>query len=546
MLQQSRPSDPPQEEAFIGDPRVATDDPAREHGSPPSSTREAAPAGRVRDRGKMIGLGAMGGLVVLGIGLMIASPRRDASEPLPALAFTTAGSASAGGDTAKEANAAVADAGLPVVRPPPAWRVSSLASDANVEVAEGSFGKRGLVATLTQAGLPRTEIRRLAQAFEGIRRIDRPRESDTFVLAKDKSKGTVAAFEYATSPFDVWQAKVDEAGAEGRIVVKKLDLFVERRRVAHGLVVSADLTKAITGAGLRPEIALAVDDALEGHIEPGSIRSGVRMRIAASEEWVEGAFVRVKVEAIEFVPKTGSPLRVYYYERDPRETPGSARRAPAAGFYDAKGRQPFHGQFRSPLALARVTSRFNPKRLHPVLKTVMPHQGVDFGASTGTPVYASAAGTVIAAHNSGPCGNMVEIDLLPPQGVRRGASQWPEGRAAAARRLRRPDRSRDRAAPSLRGEEERRFHRPARAQDGRRPRPPARGSRSIRPQAWRSRRRHRRRRAAVGGGRPGRERRQGPPRRLRSAKPPRRARRPGTRATTRQAKPPRRARMSDA
>ncbi|OJY26582.1 MAG: hypothetical protein BGO98_06020 [Myxococcales bacterium 68-20] len=410
MLQQSRPSDPPQEEAFIGDPRVATDDPAREHGSPPSSTREAAPAGRVRDRGKMIGLGAMGGLVVLGIGLMIASPRRDASEPLPALAFTTAGSASAGGDTAKEANAAVADAGLPVVRPPPAWRVSSLASDANVEVAEGSFGKRGLVATLTQAGLPRTEIRRLAQAFEGIRRIDRPRESDTFVLAKDKSKGTVAAFEYATSPFDVWQAKVDEAGAEGRIVVKKLDLFVERRRVAHGLVVSADLTKAITGAGLRPEIALAVDDALEGHIEPGSIRSGVRMRIAASEEWVEGAFVRVKVEAIEFVPKTGSPLRVYYYERDPRETPGSARRAPAAGFYDAKGRQPFHGQFRSPLALARVTSRFNPKRLHPVLKTVMPHQGVDFGASTGTPVYASAAGTVIAAHNSGPCGNMVEID----------------------------------------------------------------------------------------------------------------------------------------
>lgn len=353
-----------------------------------------------------MGLGAMGGLVLLGIVLMIASPRRDAGDALPALAFTTAGSASA--DAAGEGS--VADAGAPPARPPPVWRASSLASDANVVVTEGSFGKRGLVATLTQAGLARPEIRRLAQSFQGVRRIDRPRENDTFVLAKDKGKGTVVAFEYASSPFDVWQAKVDESSAEGGLVVEKLDLFVERRRVAHGLVVNADLTTAIASAGLRPEIALAVDDALEGHVEPGSIRSGVRMRIAASEEWVEGAFVQVKVEAIEFVPKSGAPLRVYYYERDPRETPGSPRRAPAAGFYDAKGRQPFHGPFRSPLALARVTSRFNPKRLHPVLKTVRPHQGVDFGASTGTPVYASAAGTVLVAHNSGPCGNMVEID----------------------------------------------------------------------------------------------------------------------------------------
>ncbi len=408
MLQQPRHlPDPPQEETFIGDPR-SEDAPSSERGKPSTPNGGSS----ARDRGKVIALGAMGALVAVGIGLIAASPRRGGS-PAPALALTTADHAAntnADPAAAKEANLTVVDAGSPIVRPPPVWRVSSLKDDANVEVSEGTFGKRGFVATLTEAGLPRSEIKRIAQAFEGVRRVDRPRESDSFFLAKDKSKGTLVAFEYATSPLDVWQGRVDDSSADGRIIVKKLDLFVERRRVAHGLVVSGDLAKAIAAAGMRPEIVDAVDDALEGHVDPGAIRSGVRMRVAATEDWVEGTFVRVKVEAIEFVPKTGSPLRVYFYERDPREVEGSPRRAPAAGFYDAKGKQPYRGQFRSPLPLARVTSRFNPKRLHPVLKVVTPHQGVDFAGATGTPVYASAAGTVTTAGNGGPCGNMVEID----------------------------------------------------------------------------------------------------------------------------------------
>lgn len=406
MLQPSRHSDPPQEEAFIGDPR-AEDAPESERGD------RASPPARGRDRGKVIALGAMGALVAVGIGLIAASPRRGAA-PAPALALTTTDqAANTNADPAKDANQTnltVVDAGSPIVRPPPVWRVSALKDDPNIELSEGTFGKRGFVATLTQAGLARADIKRIAQAFEGVRRVDRPRESDSFVLAKDKSKSALVAFELATSPLDVWQARVDESSAESRLIVKKLDLFVEHRRVAHGLVVTADLAKAIAAAGMRPEIVDAVDDALEGHVDPGAIRSGVRMRIAATEDWVEGTFVRAKVEAIEFVPKTGSPLRVYFYERDPREVEGSARRAPAPGFYDAKGKQPYRGQFRSPLPLARVTSRFNPKRMHPVLKVVMPHHGVDYAGSTGTPVYASGAGAVITAGNGGPCGNMVEID----------------------------------------------------------------------------------------------------------------------------------------
>ena len=39
---------------------------------------------------------------------------------------------------------------------------------------------------------------------------------------------------------------------------------------------------------------------------------------------------------------------------------------------------------REPIKDAAVTSKFNPKRMHPVLKKIMPHNGTDFGAAVGT------------------------------------------------------------------------------------------------------------------------------------------------------------------
>jgi hypothetical protein len=418
MLEQTSSSKPHEEEADLtaitreppeadGAPRDGDDDGQPDGGlvDEASSQPEVTAAQRPeRDRGRVYALGAMGALVAVGIGLIVASPRKSAQ--LPALALTSAELPVNGEAATGEQGSASVPIVSAAARPAPAWRVASLKSDANVLVTEGTFGKNGLVKALTRANVPRPEIRRLVQAFEGVHKIDRPSANDTFVVALDKNENKVVAFEYATSPMDVWQARAE--GPDGALVAKKLDIWVEHKRIAASVVVGDDLGKAIAAAGLRPEIVDAVGDALEVHVEPGKIRAGARMRVVTTEDWVEGSFARVKVEAVEFVPKSGAPLRVYYYERGP-EVDHSPRRAPAPGWYDAKGRQPFRGAFRPPLAFAHVTSRFNPKRMHPVLKVVMPHQGVDYGASTGSPVYASAEGRVVNVGNGGPCGNMVEI-----------------------------------------------------------------------------------------------------------------------------------------
>lgn len=73
-----------------------------------------------------------------------------------------------------------------------------------------------------------------------------------------------------------------------------------------------------------------------------------------------------------------------------------------------------HGQaaggllLRTPVDGARMTSGYG-MRLHPVLGYTRMHQGVDFGAVTGTPVLAAGDGVVVEARYWGGYGNWVRI-----------------------------------------------------------------------------------------------------------------------------------------
>jgi len=87
----------------------------------------------------------------------------------------------------------------------------------------------------------------------------------------------------------------------------------------------------------------------------------------------------------------------------------SAIRHTDGNYYSPKGYSMRKAFLRSPVDFFRISSKYNPNRLHPVLKTSRPHRGVDYAAATGTPIKASGDGKVIWRATKGGYGRTVII-----------------------------------------------------------------------------------------------------------------------------------------
>ncbi|MDR2426549.1 MAG: peptidoglycan DD-metalloendopeptidase family protein [Endomicrobium sp.] len=79
------------------------------------------------------------------------------------------------------------------------------------------------------------------------------------------------------------------------------------------------------------------------------------------------------------------------------------------GYFDENAKSVRSAFLKAPLQFKRISSKFNPNRLHPILKIVRPHLGIDYAAPTGTPVSSIGDGTVTKSQKNGGFGNYVEV-----------------------------------------------------------------------------------------------------------------------------------------
>ncbi len=128
------------------------------------------------------------------------------------------------------------------------------------------------------------------------------------------------------------------------------------------------------------------------------IRSGDGFRVAIERERRPDGSVRARRFLAIELRNRNRVLAAIPYTR-----PGGRRE-----YFDVDG-EALRGVFlRYPVPF-RVTSGFSRRRFHPVLKTSRAHLGIDYGAPHGTPVKATAAGTVVRAGTWGSFGRIVEI-----------------------------------------------------------------------------------------------------------------------------------------
>ncbi|QUL36787.1 M23 family metallopeptidase [Erythrobacter sp. JK5] len=99
--------------------------------------------------------------------------------------------------------------------------------------------------------------------------------------------------------------------------------------------------------------------------------------------------------------ETDSGSKAYYAFTPPDET--------EQRWFDERGQGNERGLMRTPVDGARITSKYG-YRTHPISQRQKKHNGVDFAAPTGTPIYASGDSTVAFAGPRGSAGNFIRLD----------------------------------------------------------------------------------------------------------------------------------------
>lgn len=181
---------------------------------------------------------------------------------------------------------------------------------------------------------------------------------------------------------------------------KKPTTLIEK--TASGVITSS-LSEALDTAGLNVYIAHELADIYAWSIDFFRLQKGDRYKIVYTERYIEDS-IYVGVEDIKsavFV-HNNTPFYAFDYKLDVVEG--------VTDYYDETGKT-LRSQFlKAPVKFSRISSRYNLKRrIKYYGNKVRPHKGTDFAAPIGTPIMATASGTVIESTRRGGNGKYVKI-----------------------------------------------------------------------------------------------------------------------------------------
>ena len=164
----------------------------------------------------------------------------------------------------------------------------------------------------------------------------------------------------------------------------------------------SSLIAAMTATGERVTLAIALAEIFSGEVDfENDLQPGDSFEVLFESSTYQGQFAGYGAIVGARLLNDGREYRAYRWTN-----PATKK----AGYYDEQGRSLKRFFLASPLRFTpRVTSGFSRRRLHPVFHTVRSHLGVDYAASTGTPVVAVADGVVLSAAWAGGGGRQVHI-----------------------------------------------------------------------------------------------------------------------------------------
>jgi murein DD-endopeptidase MepM/ murein hydrolase activator NlpD len=275
----------------------------------------------------------------------------------------------------------------------------ALAAQAEPELVEHELKvKRGdnLSILFDRAKIKPEQLAELMASIEDSRELVRIHPGETIKIKTDPD-GRLMTLHYDLDNFRFLRVnRVNDI-----LEAKQEKYQIETRTAYASGTIESSLFLASQKAGLSQNLTMELAGIFGWDIDFAlDMREGDHFTVIYEEIFKEGKkILDGSILAAEF-SNQGETYRALRYT-DP--TTGDA------SYYTPSGQSLRKAFLRTPVNFSRISSKFTTSRYHPVLHRFRSHKGVDYAASTGTPVRASGDGKIVFRGRKGGYGNVVII-----------------------------------------------------------------------------------------------------------------------------------------
>ena len=311
----------------------------------------------------------------------------------PALVALALSCASAARPT--EPPAALSLALRPTLAPPaPPNAPETAPQTVPVQVQRGE----SLTAAVERAGVPREEAERAVAALAQAMDLSQIRAGLALEAAILKPRAPSAPATLVSLSLQDGPARALSLSRtfDGALKLREMDEKIRDDTVAADGRIEGSLYESALKLGATPTITAQVAKLFAHKLDfQRDIQPGDDFRLVFDRRVTESGKV-VSPGELKYAELHG--VKFYRFERAHGDVE----------YFDETGKNIKGFLLRTPVDGARITSLFGMRR-HPILGYTRAHQGIDFGASTGTPILAAGDGVVAEAGRKGGYGNWLRI-----------------------------------------------------------------------------------------------------------------------------------------
>lgn len=254
-----------------------------------------------------------------------------------------------------------------------------------------------LGAILLNVGFSHSDVHKIVQSADGVFDPRYVKQGEVYHWAYDRENDSLPAhLFYEKSPLVYYHFNL-----RGEPSVERYERETELRIDTAVAVVSSSLYESLRQEKVPVQIIMHLADVYGWVVDFFRIQKGDYVKMTYEVQVVDDTVVvgYGRIPSAVFYHGNRELFAFYYRNED----------TTYQGYFDENGDAMRKAFLKAPLDFFRISSRYNPKRFHPVLKRMKPHLGTDYAAPTGTPIRTTADGVIDRMGYTSGNGNYIKV-----------------------------------------------------------------------------------------------------------------------------------------